>query len=144
VDGWELDSHKTKAFRGALDKLEKDARTILLVGAGANTNFERASRNLHGVTVVLPNALQPYDLLRHEHLMLSREAAERLNRALSATHAEAPVQIDTAPASSSRASSKTEDAEKPATKTSARAPKAAKKPAAKKVKAKSKPKAKKD
>ncbi len=89
VDGWELDSHKTKAFRVALDKLEKDARTILLVGAGANTNFERASRNLHGVTVVLPNALQPYDLLRHDHLMLSREAAERLNRALSATHAEA-------------------------------------------------------
>src|SRR5579862_5659026 len=68
VDGWELDSHKTKAFRVALDKLEKDARTILLVGAGANVNFERASRNLHGVTVVLPNALQPYDLLRHEHL----------------------------------------------------------------------------
>src|SRR5579862_2557804 len=68
VDGWELDSHKTKAFRVALDKLEKDARTILLVGAGTNVNFERASRNLHGVTVVLPNALQPYDLLRHEHL----------------------------------------------------------------------------
>src|ERR1700681_2291729 len=33
VDGWELETHKTKDFRLALDKLEKDARTILLVGA---------------------------------------------------------------------------------------------------------------
>jgi large subunit ribosomal protein L4 len=145
VDGWELGTHKTKDFRLALDKLEKDARTILLVGVGTNVNFERASRNLHGVTVVLPNALQPYDLLRHDHLMLSREAAERLNRALSATHAEAVVQIQAAPTSSPKAASKSEGTEKPAAKASAKAPKAAKKPAAaKKEKPKSKPKAKKD
>jgi large subunit ribosomal protein L4 len=144
VDGWELDTHKTKSFRLALDKLEKDARSILLVGAGSNTNFDRASRNLQGVTVVLPHALQPYDLLRHEHLMLSREAAERLNRALSANHAEAAVQIQAAPAGSPKAASKTEATAKPAAKASAKAPKAAKKPAAKKEKSKSKPKAKKD
>jgi hypothetical protein len=144
VDGWELNTHKTKSFRLALDKLEKHARTILLVGAGSNANFDRASRNLHGVTVVLPNALQPYDLLRHDHLMLSREAAERLNRALSATHAEAPVQIEAAPVSSPKAAPKAEAAAKPAAKASSKTPKVAKKPAAKKEKAKSKPKAKKD
>lgn len=141
VDGWELDTHKTKAFRSALDKLEKDARTILLVGSGSNTNFDRASRNLNGVTVVLPQALQPYDLLRHEHLMLSREAAERLNRALSATHEEAAVQLQAAPTDGPKAGSKPQAAAKPAVKASA---KAAKKPAPKKEKAKSKPKAKKD
>ena len=31
VDGWELESHKTKPFRQALSKLENETRTILLV-----------------------------------------------------------------------------------------------------------------
>ena len=57
VDGWKLDSHKTKPFRVALDKLEKRRATILLVATGANLNLERASRNLEGVTLVPPNAL---------------------------------------------------------------------------------------
>ena len=67
--------------------------------SGANVNLERASRNIDGVTLVPPTALEPYDLLRHEHVMLSREAVVKLSRALSATRAEVPVQIE--PASSS-------------------------------------------
>ena len=31
VDGWPLETHKTKAFRQALDKLDGETRTILLV-----------------------------------------------------------------------------------------------------------------
>src|SRR5271169_1253870 len=34
VDDWKLESHKTKAFRLALGKIEKDTRTILLVDGG--------------------------------------------------------------------------------------------------------------
>jgi hypothetical protein len=51
-------------------------------------NLERASRNIEGVTLVLPNTLLTYDLMRHERLVLSREAAIRLGRTLSATRAE--------------------------------------------------------
>ena len=36
VDGWELESHKTKPFRQALTKLDGGSRTILLVEASAN------------------------------------------------------------------------------------------------------------
>src|ERR1700691_4966207 len=58
VDDWELESHKTKAFRLVLGKIEKDTRTILLVHGGGNENLERASRNLHGVMLVPPSALE--------------------------------------------------------------------------------------
>jgi large subunit ribosomal protein L4 len=83
VDRWALESHKTKAFRDSLGKLESRPQTILLVENGANVNLERASRNLDGVTLVPSIELEPYHLLRHDHLMLSREAAVRLSRALS-------------------------------------------------------------
>jgi large subunit ribosomal protein L4 len=135
VDGWKLESHKTKPFRAALDKLESETRTILLVENGANVNLERASRNLEGVTLVPATALEPYDLLRHEALVLSREAAAKISRALSATKPEVPVQIEPAPAAKAKSEAKPARAKPEA--------KAAKKPAAKKVAAKAKPKAKK-
>jgi large subunit ribosomal protein L4 len=84
VDSWKLESHKTKPFRQALDKLDGETRTLLLVENGANLNLERASRNLEGVKLVPATALEPYDLLRHERLVLSRDAAAKLSRALSA------------------------------------------------------------
>jgi large subunit ribosomal protein L4 len=140
VDGWKLESHKTKAFREQLSKLDKETRTILLVESGANLNLERASRNLEGVKLVAPSGLETYDLMRHDRLMLSREAARKLSLALSANRPETPVQIEPAPAVKAAPEKKPEArmAAKSAT------PKAAKKPAAeKKQKPKARPKAKK-
>jgi large subunit ribosomal protein L4 len=140
VDAWKLESHKTKPFRQALDKLDSETRTILLVENGANLNLERASRNLEGVTLVPATGLEPYDLLRHDHLMLSREAAAKLSRALSATKPEIPVQIEPAPAKKAS----TEKTTEPKAAAKSAAPKTAKKAAAaKKAKPKAKPKAKK-
>jgi len=55
---------------------------MLLVEAAANRNLELASRNLEGVKLVAPHTLQPYDLLRHERLVLSKDAAVRLGETL--------------------------------------------------------------
>jgi large subunit ribosomal protein L4 len=96
VEEWKLETHKTKAFREALDKIDGETKTILLVENGANLNLERASRNLEGVSLVPATALDPYDLLRHDRLMLSREAAAKLSRALSATKPDVPVEIEPA------------------------------------------------
>jgi large subunit ribosomal protein L4 len=82
VDAWSLESHKTKAFRGVLTRLDGEARTILLVDLGENRNLELASRNLVGVKLVPPSALQPYDLLRHDQLLISKDAALRLGEVL--------------------------------------------------------------
>jgi large subunit ribosomal protein L4 len=82
VDGFSLESHKTKEFRQALSRLDGDTRTILVVDAPGNRNLELASRNLDGVKLVAPAALQPYDLMRHARVMLSKDAAMRLGRSL--------------------------------------------------------------
>jgi large subunit ribosomal protein L4 len=151
VDAWKLESHKTKAFRESLSKIDKETPSILLVDNSSNVSLERASRNLAGVMLVPTHELEPYDLLRHDHLMLSREAALKLNHALSATKPETPVQIQPAPSAATKKAPSDAEAKTPA-KTSAKAHsaaqaphKAVKKPAAgKKAEPKAKPKAKKE
>jgi large subunit ribosomal protein L4 len=126
VDAWQLESHKTKALRETLDKL-KTARTALLVSAGENQNLALASRNLEGVTLVAPNVLQPYDLLKHERLIVSKDAAVRLSRSLDPDYVavEAPhvETIAPAPAAKKEAASaapKKALAKKPAAKKAAK------------------------
>jgi large subunit ribosomal protein L4 len=148
VDAWELDTHKTKPFRQALTKLEKDTPSILLVDNSSNVNLERASRNIDGLTLVPTNGLEAYDLLLHDHLMMSREAAVKLSRALSPNPQEQEEPIQIQPAPSAKQSAEKSEHTKPAAKAHSKAaPKAAKKRAAakkEKPKAKSKPKAKKE
>jgi large subunit ribosomal protein L4 len=149
VDKFELETHKTKAFREALNTVDEASRTLLLVNGGENVNLERASRNLEGVKLVQTTAIQPYDLMKHEALVLSREAAEKLSRGLSENKTNGAagerVQIQDVKA----AQGKREGAEKHPAKHEAKsaaksgAKKTAKKPAAK-AHAKSKPKGKKD
>src|ERR1700758_4707803 len=81
VDAWSLETHKTKALRVALDKLNAE-NTALLVASGENRNLELASRNLDGVKLSASKDLQPYDVLRHDRLVVSKDAAARLVRAL--------------------------------------------------------------
>jgi large subunit ribosomal protein L4 len=141
VDGWTLDSHKTKPFRQALSKLDGETRTILLVATDANVNLERASRNLEGVTLVPARSLGPYDLIRHDRVMLSREAAEKLSRTLSLVKSDQAM----APGASEAAAPEKKAAPAKASVKKEAAPKAPKKAAAaKSAKPKAKPKAKKD
>ena len=101
VDAWQLDSHKSKPFRQALSRLDGATKTMLLVEIVANRNLELASRNLEGIKLVAPHALQPYDLLRHDRLVLSKDAAMRLGTTLgprSAAAASGVVTIEPAKA----------------------------------------------
>jgi large subunit ribosomal protein L4 len=147
VDTWTLETHKTKAFRQVLDLLDGDSKKFLLVDLAANQNLVRASRNLEGVKLIAPNGLEVYDLLRHDRLMLSKQAAVRLSQSLGggrSAGAEEVVQIDlaapqAAEAKSSAAPAKSAEsatAEKPK-KAPAKAA-AAKKAPAKRAKAPSK------
>ena len=90
VDAWQLETHKTKALRETLEKL-KSTKSALLVSHGENRNLELASRNLEGVKLAAPNVLQPYDVLKHDLLVLSKDAAARLSHSLNPE--KAPVVI---------------------------------------------------
>jgi large subunit ribosomal protein L4 len=141
VDEWKLESHKTKEFRAALSKLDGETRTMLLVEHVPNVNLERASRNLEGITLVPPMHLETYDLMRHDRLILSRESAVKLSRALSAVKGEAPAGEEAAAEETQVAAPKHEAKAKTAHKPKAAKPAAHKKTA--KPKSAAKPKAKK-
>jgi large subunit ribosomal protein L4 len=132
VDDWQLESHKTKAFREVLVRLDGETKTTLLVEVIENRNLELASRNLEGVKLVAPHLLQPYDLLRHDRLVLSKDAALRLGTTLGPRSArpvsEAIVTIETASPAEEPTVAKSAGKKKAAPAKKA----AAKKPAAKK------------
>jgi large subunit ribosomal protein L4 len=128
IEAWSLDSHKTKTLRIALGKLNAE-KTALLVAGGENRNLELASRNMQGVKLSATNTLQAYDVLRHDRLLLSKDAVARLVRTLDPNHESVAAphveSIATAPAvTSKKAAAPKAKAEK-----SAKKPAAAKKPA---------------
>src|SRR5882672_1561682 len=81
VDAWQLESHKTQSLVSTLEKLSF-TKSALLVAHGENRNLELASRNLANVKLSAPNALQPYEVLKHDRLVLSKDAVARLVRTL--------------------------------------------------------------
>jgi hypothetical protein len=132
VDAWQLESHKTKPFREALGRLDGSMKTTLLVEIAANRNLELASRNLEGVKLVAPSALQPYDLLRHDRLLLSKDAAVRLGETLGFGPRTAAPAVDVASIEPAKPAETPKAAKSAAKEKKAPAKKAAaKKPAAK-------------
>lgn len=83
VDGFSLDSHKTRDFAAALDRIEAGSK-VLLVADGDNRNLELASRNIPGLTLVSGQAVHPYHLLGAETIVFSRPTVESCAEALKA------------------------------------------------------------
>ncbi len=81
VDGLELGSHKTKAFRQALEKLGVD-KSLLIVETDENANLERASGNLPRVKLVASRAVNSYDVLAHDRVLFTRAAVKKLQDAV--------------------------------------------------------------
>src|ERR1041384_997154 len=81
VDGWNLDKPKTKDFTQSLTKLGLGGKT-LIVDSLDNENLLLSARNLRRTKVVNSFGLNIYDLLYHDQLVLSREAATELEQLL--------------------------------------------------------------
>lgn len=81
VDSWTLKKPKTKDFASSLKKLGLDGKT-LIVDSFDNENLILSTRNLQRAKVVNSFALNIYDLLYHEKLVLSKTAVEELERLL--------------------------------------------------------------
>jgi large subunit ribosomal protein L4 len=128
VDGWQLETHKTQSLLASLEKLNF-TKSALLVSHGENRNLELASRNLEGVKLSAPNALQPYEVLKHDRLLLSKDAVARLVRSLDPQ--QKPVVMPDVETIAAAPAKKEAAAKKPAAKKTA---KPAAKPAAKKGK----------
>ncbi len=83
VENFEVSEAKTKHFRTALNKLEAGKTTLLVESSRQlGERLYLGSRNLAGVELVLSSEVHPYDLLRYEHAVFSRDAIEALQETL--------------------------------------------------------------
>lgn len=82
VESFELPSHKTKELTATLGALGLNKR-LLVVDSASNGNLVLSSRNLREVTLVSASGINVYDLLTHEQIALTRDAAVQLEKQLS-------------------------------------------------------------
>jgi large subunit ribosomal protein L4 len=79
VDRFELGEIKTKALVKALEVL-KAAKKTLVVDAQTNENLKLSIRNCKDHAFLPPEGVNVYDLLRHDTLVLSKDAAKALEQ----------------------------------------------------------------
>lgn len=77
VDNFELDEIKTKTLVEVLGKLEVGS-SALIVDAKDNDKLRLSARNLQRHSVLPPEGVNLYDLLRHDHLVLTQTAVQAL------------------------------------------------------------------
>ena len=77
VDRFELGEIKTKTFVAALGTLQALKKT-LVVDASSNENLKLSVRNCKEHQFLPPEGVNVYDLLRHDTLVLSSDAAKAL------------------------------------------------------------------
>ncbi len=77
VDRFELAEIKTKRLLEALGALKAQERT-LVVDSGENEKLKLSIRNCKSHQFLPPEGLNVYDLLRHDTLILSKDAAKEL------------------------------------------------------------------
>ena len=80
---------KTKLLIGQISKLGFGKTTLIIDGAdvdgGVNDNFRKASANIVGVNVMAAVGANVYDILKHETLVLTRTAVEKLEARFAVT-----------------------------------------------------------
>lgn len=78
VDTLELKDAKTKAVAAQLAKANWGKKVLVIDGEAVNEGFARASANLYGINVLPAIGANVYDILKHDTLVLTRAAVEKL------------------------------------------------------------------
>ena len=79
VDNFQLTEVKTKGLAQVLTSLNV-AKSCLLVDVTGNDNLRLSARNLENHQYLPPEGINVYDLLRYEHLVLTRDAAAAIQK----------------------------------------------------------------
>ena len=80
VDGFQLSEVKTKQLASILKAF--DAGSSLIVDGKANDKLRLSARNLEKSQFLPPEGVNLYDILRHEHLILTKDAVTELQNRL--------------------------------------------------------------
>jgi len=112
VDGWPVDKPKTKQFAASLGTLGLEGKT-LIVDSLENENLMLSARNIRRAKIVNSFGLNIYDLLYHDHLVLSRAATEELEKLLGARKENGEAAADTTAVEEAEATPKPKRTRKP-------------------------------
>jgi len=82
VEKWEVSEVKTKPISQALDKLNAKGGSVIVVDAATNDNLRLSARNIGNAIFLPPEGVNVYDILRHDHIVLTQQAARALEQRL--------------------------------------------------------------
>lgn len=75
LDKLELDEIKTKTFATMLKNIKSDKKALVVINE-KNENIEKSARNIENVRTVLAKNINVYDLLKYNHLIITKDALE--------------------------------------------------------------------
>ena len=78
MDSIVVENGKTKSLVGELAKLGFGKTALIIDGDAVDTSFAHAAGNLHTIDVLPAAGANVYDILKHDTLVLTRAAVEKL------------------------------------------------------------------
>lgn len=78
LDSLSLADAKTKALKGHFDKAGWSGKVLVIGGESVDEGFAKAARNLPHVNVLPAIGANVYDILKHDTLVLTKDAVEKL------------------------------------------------------------------
>jgi large subunit ribosomal protein L4 len=80
VDSFNFSEPKTQIMTGILGDLK--VAKALIVTADLDSNLYKSARNIPGVTTMVTEGLNVYDILAHDHLVITKDAVGKVEGAL--------------------------------------------------------------
>jgi large subunit ribosomal protein L4 len=80
VDTFNLTEPKTKVMSGILGDLK--VNKALIVTTDIDNNLYKSARNIPGVAAMVTEGLNVYDILAHDHLVITKDAVGKVEEAL--------------------------------------------------------------
>lgn len=78
IDSLDAADVKTKTLKAQMEKLGLSGKALIIDGDAVNDNFSKAAANIPGVNVLPAIGANVYDIMKHETLVLTRSAVEKL------------------------------------------------------------------
>jgi large subunit ribosomal protein L4 len=78
MDSIAIDGGKTKALKGNLEKIGFGKTALVIDGDAVENTFALAAGNLREINVLPAAGANVYDILKHDTLVLTRAAVEKL------------------------------------------------------------------
>lgn len=82
LEDLKFDQPKTKQMAEVLNNLKLDGKKVVIIIPEKDANIYLSTRNIPGVKTLLVEALNAYDLLNNDYIVIANEALEKIEEVL--------------------------------------------------------------